>query len=70
MRGWECGCCGRWRVTVELISGRYRYRLVRLYRPEQGGGKDVLGEVASVAALEELLHTRTPLSLADFREVA
>ncbi|MEV4760316.1 hypothetical protein AB0J86_35160 [Micromonospora sp. NPDC049559] len=69
MRGWVCDCCGRWRVTIELIQGRYRYRLVRLYRPEVGGGKDVLGEVGSVEALERLLRDRTPLTLADLREV-
>lgn len=68
MREWVCGCCGRWRVSVELIRGRYRYRLVRRYRREHGGGKDVLGEVDSVTALEELLCSRTPLSLADLRE--
>jgi hypothetical protein len=66
---WACECCGRWRVSVELISGRYRYRLVRLYRPEVGGGKDVLGEVHSIDALAELLRARTPLTLADLREV-
>ena len=28
---WVCDCCGRWRVSVELIRGRYRYRLARRY---------------------------------------
>jgi hypothetical protein len=67
--GWVCACCGRWQVSVELIRGRYVYRLVRLYRADHGGGKDVLGEVATVAALSELLRARTPLTLADLREV-
>ncbi|SCL47763.1 hypothetical protein GA0070608_0271 [Micromonospora peucetia] len=65
---WVCGCCGRWRVSVELIRGRHRYRLVRRYPRQFGGGKDVLGEVGSVAELEELLRRRTPLGLADLRE--
>ncbi|MEH1013025.1 hypothetical protein V6U90_07930 [Micromonospora sp. CPCC 206060] len=68
MRGWVCECCGRWEVTVELIRGRYRYRLAHRYRAEVGGGRNVLGEVNSVAALETLLRTRTPLTLADLRE--
>ena len=68
MRGWVCGCCGRWQVSVELIAGRYRYRLVRRYPAAHGGGKDVIGEVGSVTALEALLHSRTPLTLADLRE--
>lgn len=55
---------------MERIRGRYVYRLVRLYRTEVGGGKDVLGEVATVSALDELLRARTPLTLADLREVA
>jgi hypothetical protein len=54
---------------VEQIHGRYVYRLVRTYRAEVGGGKDVLGEVSTVGALEELLRARTPLTLADLREV-
>ncbi|MEH0936476.1 hypothetical protein [Micromonospora psammae] len=65
-----CGCCGRWRVSVELIRGRHRYRLVRRYPAEFGGGKNVLGEVGTVAELEELLHRRTPLTLADLQEAA
>ncbi|WP_348651144.1 hypothetical protein [Micromonospora sp. WMMD882] len=68
MREWVCDCCGRWRVSVELIRGRHRYRLVRRYRPEFGGGKDVLGEVGSVAELSDLLTRLTPLTLADLRE--
>ncbi|MEU4567657.1 hypothetical protein [Micromonospora sp. NPDC023956] len=70
MREFVCGCCGRWRVSVELIGGRYRYRLVRRYRPEFGGGKDVLGEAGSVTELADLLARRTPLTLADLREAA
>lgn len=65
-----CCCCGRWRVSVELIRGRQRYRLVRRYPAEFGGGKDVLGEVGTVTELEELLRRRTPLDLADLREAA
>ncbi|WBB81742.1 hypothetical protein O7606_10475 [Micromonospora sp. WMMD882] len=53
---------------MELIRGRHRYRLVRRYRPEFGGGKDVLGEVGSVAELSDLLTRLTPLTLADLRE--
>ncbi|WP_229401283.1 hypothetical protein [Micromonospora okii] len=68
MTEWVCGCCGRWRVSVELIRGRYRYRLVRRYPARFGGGKDVLGEAATIAGLEELLRRRTPLTLADFHE--
>ncbi|WP_091340608.1 hypothetical protein [Micromonospora rhizosphaerae] len=70
MREWVCGCCGRWRVSVELIRGRYRYRLVHRYRPEFGGGNNVIGEVSSVAELEELLRSRSPLGLADLHEAA
>ncbi|MGS2614464.1 hypothetical protein ACVCAH_08045 [Micromonospora sp. LZ34] len=70
MSEWVCGCCGRWRVTVELIRGRYRYRLVHRYPEQFGGGKNVLGEVGSVAELAELLRRRTPLDLADLREAA
>jgi hypothetical protein len=68
VREFVCGCCGRWRVSVELIRGRHRYRLVHRYRPEFGGGKDVLGEVGSVSELAELLRRLTPLTLADLRE--
>ncbi|MGA3488565.1 hypothetical protein ACK8GG_11190 [Micromonosporaceae bacterium DT55] len=57
-------------MTVELIAGRYRYRLVHRYRPEFGGGKEVVGEVASVADLERLLRRRSPITLADLHEVA
>ncbi|MGN9803523.1 hypothetical protein [Micromonospora sp. L32] len=67
---WVCCCCGRWRVSVELIRGRQRYRLARRYPAEFGGGKDVLGEVGTVTELEELLRRRTPLDLADLREAA
>lgn len=70
MREWVCGCCGRWRVSVELIRGRYRYRLVHRYRAEFGGGSNVIGEVSSVAELEELLRRRTRISLADLHEAA
>lgn len=70
MREWVCGCCGRWRVSVELIRGRYRYRLVHRYRAEFGGGNNVIGEVSSVAELEELLRRRTRIGLADLREAA
>jgi hypothetical protein len=70
MAEWVCDCCGRWRVSVELIRGRCRYRLTRRYPQRFGGGRDVLGEVATLPELEELLRRRTPLSLADLREVA
>lgn len=65
-----CGCCGRWRVSIELIRGRHRYRLIRRYPAEFGGGKDVLGEVGTVTELADLLRRRTPLDLADLRESA
>ncbi|WP_428961303.1 hypothetical protein [Micromonospora fluostatini] len=65
MREWVCGCCGRWRVSVELIRGRYRYRLVHRYPARFGGGKHVLGEATTVPALADLLHRTTPLTLAD-----
>lgn len=55
-------------VSVELIRGRYRYRLVRRYPARFGGGKDVLGEVGTVAELGDLLRRRTPLTLADLHE--
>ncbi len=55
---------------MELIRGRYRYRLVRRYRPEFGGGNDVLGEAGSIPELADLLTRRTPLTLADLREAA
>ncbi|MFF5218925.1 hypothetical protein [Micromonospora sp. NPDC000442] len=67
---WVCGCCGRWRVSVELIHGRYLYRLVHTYPRRFGGGKNVLGEVGSVDELAELLRRRTPVDLADLREAA
>ncbi|MGW4465383.1 hypothetical protein [Micromonospora sp. NPDC004704] len=70
MRGWVCTCCGRWQVSVERIQGRYLYRLVRYYPAEVGGGRNVLGEVATVEALDRLLRARTPLTLADLREAA
>ncbi|MEU1605929.1 hypothetical protein [Micromonospora matsumotoense] len=65
---WRCGCCGRWRVSVELVRGRHRYRLVHRYPAGFGGGKNVLGEAGTVAELAELLHRHTPLDLADLRE--
>lgn len=68
MSEWACGCCGRWRVSVELIRGRYCYRLVHRYPERFGGGKNVLGEVSSVGELAQLLRRRTPLDLADLRE--
>jgi hypothetical protein len=55
---------------VELIRGRYRYRLAHRYRPEHGGGANVIGEAASVAELEQLLHRYAPVGLADLREAA
>ncbi len=55
---------------MELIRGRYRYRLVHRYRPEHGGGANVIGEVASVTELEELLRRYAPVGLADLREAA
>lgn len=67
---WSCGCCGRWRVSVELIRGRYRYRLVHRYRAQFGGGANVIGEVASVAELEDLLRRHAPVGLADLHEAA
>lgn len=67
---WICGCCGRWRVSVQLIRGRYRYRLVHRYRPEHGGGANVIGEVGSVAELEELLRRHAAVGLADLHEAA
>ncbi|MEV6365287.1 hypothetical protein FXF53_19975 [Micromonospora sp. WP24] len=70
MPEWSCACCGRYRVSVELVRGRYRYRLVHRYPRQFGGGKNVLGEVGSVTELEELLHRRTSLTLADLREAA
>ncbi|WP_320064709.1 hypothetical protein [Micromonospora sp. RTGN7] len=68
MRELVCECCGRWRVSVELIRGRYRYRLAHRYPARHGGGKDVLGEVGTVAELADLLRRRTPLTLADLHE--
>ncbi|MBU8859661.1 MULTISPECIES: hypothetical protein [unclassified Micromonospora] len=70
MPEWSCGCCGRWRVSVELIRGRYRYRLAHRYPPERGGGANVLGEVGSVTELERLLKRYAPVTLADLREAA
>jgi hypothetical protein len=55
-------------VTVELIRGRYRYRLAHAHRGNVGDGVHVLGEVATVPALERLLARYGPLSLADFVE--
>ncbi|TDB78692.1 MULTISPECIES: hypothetical protein [unclassified Micromonospora] len=65
---WRCGCCGRFEVTVELVRGRYRYRLVHRYPARFGGGKNVLGEVGSVAELTDLLRRYTAIDLADLRE--
>lgn len=65
-----CRCCGRWRVTVELIRGRHLYRLAHRYRAEVGGGANVVGEVSTIEALERLLHTYARLTLADFAEAA
>ncbi|WP_327043013.1 hypothetical protein OG400_14800 [Micromonospora ureilytica] len=70
MSEWVCDCCGRWRVSVELIRGRHRFRLTRRYPERFGGGWNVLGEVGSVPELEELLRRRTPLTLADLHEAA
>ncbi|RIV35544.1 hypothetical protein [Micromonospora radicis] len=70
MAEWVCGCCGRWRVSVELIRGRYLYRLVHRYPRRFGGGSNVLGEVGSVTELEALLRRLSPVSLADPREAA
>ncbi|MCI4064988.1 hypothetical protein MRQ36_21415 [Micromonospora sp. R77] len=70
MAEWVCGCCGRWRVSVELIRGRYRYRLVHRYPPRFGGGANVLGEAGSVPELEALLRRYAPVGLADLREAA
>lgn len=52
---------------MELIRGRYRYRLAHAYRGE-AGGLNVLGEVATVPALERLLTTYARLTLADLVE--
>lgn len=68
MRGWVCACCGRWQVSVERVGGRYLYRLAYRYRREVGG-VDVVGEVADLVGLERLLVTRTPVTLADLREL-
>ena len=53
---------------MELVGGRQVFRLAQRYRPEVGGGVNVVGEVATVGALEQLLHTYTRLTLADFAE--
>ncbi|GHJ09379.1 hypothetical protein TPA0907_37460 [Micromonospora humidisoli] len=55
-------------MTVELVRGRHRYRLVHRYPDRFGGGKNVLGEVGTVAELTDLLRRHTPLDLADLRE--
>ncbi len=57
-------------MSVELIRGRYRYRLVHRYPERFGGGKNVLGEVGTVDELVDLLRRHTPLELADLREAA
>ncbi len=67
---WVCGCCGRWRVSVELIRGRHVYRLVHRYPRRFGGGDNVLGEVATVAELAALLRRWSPVDLADLHEAA
>lgn len=53
---------------MELIRGRYRYRLAHAYRDEVGGGVNVLGEVATVEAVERLLATYAGMGLADLVE--
>jgi hypothetical protein len=55
-------------VSVEFIGGRYRYRLAHVYREEVGGGVNVLGEVATVEAVEQLLSTYARMGLADLVE--
>ncbi|MGW0240281.1 hypothetical protein [Micromonospora chalcea] len=70
MPEWSCGCCGRWRVSLELIRGRYRYRLAHRYPAEHGGGANVLGEVGSITELERLLKRYAPVTLADLHEAA
>ncbi|SCG51653.1 hypothetical protein GA0070560_10749 [Micromonospora halophytica] len=55
---------------MELVRGRHRYRLTHRYPARFGGGRNVLGEVGTVAELEELLRRRTRLGLADLREAA
>lgn len=69
MTRWRCRCCGRWRVSVELIGGRYRYRLAHAYRPEVGGGVNVLGEATTLAALDRLLSTYARMTMADLVEL-
>ncbi|MGC5030766.1 hypothetical protein [Micromonospora sp. DT229] len=70
MSEWVCGCCGRWRVSIELIRGRYVYRLTHRYPSRFGGGDNVLGEVATVAELAALLRQWSPVDLADLHEAA
>ncbi|MGC4805579.1 hypothetical protein [Micromonospora sp. DT233] len=67
MRELVCECCGRWRVSVELIHGRYRYRLTHRYPARHGGGKNVLGEATTIPELTALLHRHTPLTLANLK---
>ncbi|MEO3742857.1 hypothetical protein [Plantactinospora sp. B5E13] len=55
-------------MSVERVGGRYLYRLAYRYRREVGG-VDVVGEVADVVGLERLLAARTPVRLADLREM-
>ncbi len=55
---------------MELVQGRYRYRLVHRYPAAHGGGANVVGEVGSVAELERLLRRYAPVGLADLREAA
>jgi hypothetical protein len=53
---------------VELIGGRYRYRLAHAYRDDLGG-VSVLGETTSVAALDRLLSTYARMTVADLLEM-
>ncbi|HEX2772073.1 MAG TPA: hypothetical protein VHN18_06540 [Micromonosporaceae bacterium] len=53
---------------MELIRGQYRYRLAHVYQDAVGGGVNVLGEVATVEAVERLLATYARMGLADLVE--
>jgi hypothetical protein len=55
-------------VSVELVRGRYRYRLAHAFLSEAGGGVNVLGEVTDLAALERLLAAYARITLADLIE--
>ncbi|MEV0397325.1 hypothetical protein [Polymorphospora rubra] len=65
-----CRCCGQWRVTVETIRGRHLYRLAHRQRPGAGEGVEVVGEVPTVGALENLLYVHARLTLADLADAA